>query len=156
MCWAQSCLTLCDPVDYSLPGSSVYGVFQARIWTRLTFPTPGNLPDPGIEPVSLVSPALAGGFFTTDPPGKPICVLSFMYTHTHTHTHTLTYCILPHSSDSEEPASRAGHSGSVAGSVRSPGEGNSFLPGEFYEQRSLTGYDSPWGHKESDTTEQLN
>ena len=156
VCWAQSCLTLCDPVDYSLPGSSVYGVFQARIWTRLTFPTPGNLPDPGIEPVSLVSPALAGGFFTTDLPGKPICVLSFMYTHTHTHTHTLTYGILPHSSDSEEPASRAGHSGSVAGSVRSPGEGNSFLPGEFYEQRSLTGYDSPWGHKESDTTEQLN
>ena len=86
VCWAQSCLTLCDPVDYSLPGSSVYGVFQARIWTRLTFPTPGNLPDPGIEPVSLVSPALAGGFFTTDLPGKPICVLSFMYTHTHTHT----------------------------------------------------------------------
>ena len=156
VCWAQSCLTLCDPVDYSLPGSSVYGVFQARIWTRLTFPTPGNLPDPGIEPVSLVSPALAGGFFTTDLPGKPICVLSFMYTHTHTHTHTLTYGILPHSSDSEEPASRAGHPGSVAGSVRSPGEGNSFLPGEFYEQRSLTGYDSPWGHKESDTTEQLN
>ena len=73
--------------------------------------------------MSLVSPALAGGFFTTDPPGKPICVLSFMYTHTHTHTHTLTYGILPHSSDSEEPASSASHLGSVAGSVRSPGEG---------------------------------
>ena len=86
--------------------------------------------------------------------GSPYVCLFYVYTHTHTHTHT--YGILPHSSDSEEPASRAGHSGSVAGSVRSPGEGNSFLPGEFYEQRSLTGYDSPWGHKESDTTEQLN
>ena len=32
---------------------------------RLPFPTPGDLPDPGIEPASLVSPALAGGFFTT-------------------------------------------------------------------------------------------
>ena len=72
VCWAQSCLTLCDPVDYSLPGSSVYGVFQARIWTRLTFPTPGNLPDPGIEPCDSVSPALASRLFTTGPPEKPL------------------------------------------------------------------------------------
>ena len=34
-------------------------------------PTPGDLPDPGMEPASLVSPALAGGFFTIVPPGKP-------------------------------------------------------------------------------------
>ena len=34
------------------------------------FPSPGDLPDPGIEPKSLMSPALAGGFFTTEPPGK--------------------------------------------------------------------------------------
>ena len=33
--------------------------------------TPGNLPKPGIEPTSLTSPALAGGFFITEPPGKP-------------------------------------------------------------------------------------
>ena len=37
--------------------------------TGLPSPSPGHLPDPGIEPVS---PALAGGFFTTEPPGKPI------------------------------------------------------------------------------------
>ena len=37
-------------------------------WSRLPFPSPGNLPDPGIEPVS---PALAGGFFTTEPQWKP-------------------------------------------------------------------------------------
>ena len=36
----------------------------------LPFPIPEDLPDPGIEPVSLVSSALAGGFFTTEPPGK--------------------------------------------------------------------------------------
>ena len=35
------------------------------------FPTPGDPPDPGIEPMSLASPALAIGFFTTVPPGKP-------------------------------------------------------------------------------------
>ena len=37
----------------------------------MPFPSPGNLPDPGIEPKSLASPALAGGFFTTAPPGEP-------------------------------------------------------------------------------------
>ena len=38
----------------------------------LPFPTPGNLPDPGIELMSPASPALAGGFFTTEQPGKPL------------------------------------------------------------------------------------
>jgi len=40
-------------------------------WNGLPFPTPGNLSYPRIKPVSLVSPALAGGFFTTVPPRKP-------------------------------------------------------------------------------------
>ena len=39
-------------------------------WSGLPFPLPGDLPDPGIKPASLESPALAGGFFTTEPPGK--------------------------------------------------------------------------------------
>ena len=38
-------------------------------WSGLPFPSPGDLPDPGIEPMS---PALAGGFLTTEPPGKPL------------------------------------------------------------------------------------
>ena len=37
----------------------------------LPCPPPGDLPDPGIEPTSLASPALVGGFFTPVPPGKP-------------------------------------------------------------------------------------
>ena len=40
-------------------------------WSGLPFPTPVDLPHPGMEPASLVSPASAGGFFTTEPPGKP-------------------------------------------------------------------------------------
>ena len=48
----QSCLTLCEPVDCSLPGSSVHGILQARIWSRLPFPPPGDLPDQGIGPGS--------------------------------------------------------------------------------------------------------
>ena len=47
------------------------GFFRQEYWSELPCPPPGNLPDPGIEPVSLESAALAGGFFTTVPPGKP-------------------------------------------------------------------------------------
>ena len=67
---AQSCPTLRGPKDCTLPDSSIHGIFQARILEWLPFPLPGDLPDPGIEPVSLVSPALAGGVFTSVPPGK--------------------------------------------------------------------------------------
>ena len=65
---AQSCPTLCNPMDCSPPSSSVHGIFQAKILEWLPFPSPENLPDPGIEPTS---PALTGGFFTTEPAGKP-------------------------------------------------------------------------------------
>ena len=65
---AQSCPTLCDPVDCSLPGSSVHGVLQAKYWSGLPFPSPGDLPDPGIEPRS---PTLQAGALTSEPPGKP-------------------------------------------------------------------------------------
>ena len=62
---------LCDPIDCSPPGSSVHGIFQARILERFLFSTSGDLPDPGIKPSSPVSPTLAGRFFTTEPLGKP-------------------------------------------------------------------------------------
>ena len=61
---AHLCLTLCDPMDCSPPGSSVHGIFQARVLEWLLLPPPENLPYPGIEPVSVMSPALACGFFT--------------------------------------------------------------------------------------------
>ena len=41
------------------------GFSREEYWNGLPFPTPGDLPDPGIKPTSLASPALAGGFFTT-------------------------------------------------------------------------------------------
>ena len=56
--------TLYNPKNCSLPGSSVHGIFQARIWSRLPFPPPRDLPDPVIEPMSLASTALAGRFIT--------------------------------------------------------------------------------------------
>ena len=44
-----------DPMDYSSPCSSIHGIFQARILVWLPFPTPGDLPHTGIEPVSPVA-----------------------------------------------------------------------------------------------------
>ena len=53
-----------NPTDCSLPGSFVHGIIPARILGWVAFPSPEDLPDPGIELASLTSPALAGGFFT--------------------------------------------------------------------------------------------
>ena len=68
----QSCLTLCDAMDGSPPGSSVHGIgFSSQeYWRGLPFLPPGDFPDPEIVPVSPASPALADRFFTTEPPGK--------------------------------------------------------------------------------------
>ena len=49
-------------------GFSAHGIFQARMLEWFAFPSPGDLPNPRVE---LMSPALAGGFFTTESPGKP-------------------------------------------------------------------------------------
>ena len=62
----QSCLTLCDPIDYSPPGSSVHWIPQARILEWVGIPSSGDLPNPGIRPPSIMSPALANGFFTAN------------------------------------------------------------------------------------------
>ena len=45
---------------------------REEYWSGLPSPPPGDLPDPGIKPTSLMSPVLAGGCFTTEPPGKPM------------------------------------------------------------------------------------
>ena len=57
-------LTLCYSMDCSVPGSSM-GFSRQEYWSGLPCPPPGDLPHPGIEPVSLRSPALVGDFFTT-------------------------------------------------------------------------------------------
>ena len=62
------CLTLLQPHDCGLPGSSVYGVSQQEYWSGLPFPPPEDIPDPAIKPVTS---ALAGGFSTTEPRAKP-------------------------------------------------------------------------------------
>ena len=64
----QSCLTLCDPMDCSLPGSSLRGILQARVLEWVAISSPGDLPNPGIEPGS---PAFQADALTSEPPGKP-------------------------------------------------------------------------------------
>ena len=61
----QSCLTFCNTMDCSLPGSSVHVIFQARILEQVAISFSRDFPDLGIEPASLMSHALAGRFFTT-------------------------------------------------------------------------------------------
>ena len=65
---AQSCPTLCDPVDCSPPGSSVHGIPQARRLEGAAIPFFGDLLDPGIEPGSR---ALQADSFPSEPPRKP-------------------------------------------------------------------------------------
>ena len=65
---AQSCLTLGDPMDCGPPGSSVQGILQVKYLSGLPFPSPGDLPDPGIEPRSLT---LQADSLPAEPPGKP-------------------------------------------------------------------------------------
>ena len=66
---AQSCPTLCNSVDCNSPGFSVRGIFQARILDfGLPFPSPGDLPDPGIKPES---PASQADSLPSEPPKIP-------------------------------------------------------------------------------------
>ena len=74
------------------------GFFKQEYWSGLPCPPPGDLPDPGIKPASLMSPVFAGEFFTTD----------------------------PLVAQSEESACNAGDLGSIPGSGRSPGGGNGY------------------------------
>ena len=60
---AQSCLALCDPIDYT-----AHGIFQVRILELVPFPSPGDLPNPEIEPKS---PTLQANSLPADLPGKP-------------------------------------------------------------------------------------
>ena len=64
----QLCLTLCDPMDYIPPGSLSMEFSKEEYWSGLPFPSPGDLPDPGIKPGS---PALLADSLLFEPAGKP-------------------------------------------------------------------------------------
>ena len=125
---AQSCLTLCNPVDciaHEVPPPM--GFSRQEYWSGLPLPSPGDIPDPGIEPRS---PTLQADTLTSEPPGKP-----------NDKEPTCQYRKQKrHGFDSwvwKIPWRREWQPTTV------------FLPGESHEQRSMVGY-SPWGHKESE------
>ena len=124
----QSCLTLCNAMDCNPRGSSVHGIFQARILEWIAISSSRDIPHPEIKHASLASPALAKGFFTTAPPGKLIVQET-----KETRVQFLGW---------EDPWRRNLQPTSV------------FLPGKFHGQRNLVGY-IPWGRKESNATERL-
>ena len=67
----QSCLTLCDSMDCSLPGSFIHGIFQVRILEHVSISHSRGSSRPRDQTHIFCSPALAGRFFTTMPPGNP-------------------------------------------------------------------------------------
>ena len=69
----QSCLIFATPWAVAFQAPPSIGFFWQEHQTGLPFPSPGDIPDPGTEPAS---PALAGGFFTAEPPGKPLLELA--------------------------------------------------------------------------------
>ena len=69
--WSLNCVLLCDSIDCSLQALLSMKFSKQEYWSGLPFPTPNYLPNPGVKPASPVSPALAGRFFTTEPPWKP-------------------------------------------------------------------------------------
>ena len=66
----QSCLTLETLWTVACQAPLSMGFSRQEYWSRLSCPSPGDLPDPGIKPTTPVSPALAGEFFTSEPFGK--------------------------------------------------------------------------------------
>ena len=66
----KSCSSLCDPLPVAHQAPLSMGFPRQESWSGVPFPSPEDLPDPGIKPC-LTSPASAGGFFTTEPPEKP-------------------------------------------------------------------------------------
>ena len=117
-------------------------------WSQLPFPSPGSLSDPGIKSMSLTSPALAGRFFTTSATCLVLSEACFPELYSGLYSYIgeriCLQCKRPEFSPwvGKMPWRRKWQPTLV------------FLPGKFHAQRSLVGY-SPWGHKESDMTEQL-
>ena len=126
---AQLCLTLCDPVDCSLPGSSVHGMNSPgqEYWSWLPFPSQGDLPEPGIE---LGSPALQADSLSSEPPGKVLryfssskIQLNLMVPASATYWESLVAQLVKNPSANTGDARDAG---SILGSGRFPGEGNGY------------------------------
>ena len=130
------------------------GFSRQEYWSELPCPPSGDLPDPGTELASSATPALSGGFFTAEPPGKPkntgvggLSLLQGIFP-TQELNQGLLHCrqILYELRCQESPSLIP-----VLGRFPEGGHGNSLQYSYLENPMSLTGY-RPWGHKESDLT----
>ena len=83
----QSCLTLCDPMDYSPPGSPSMGFSRQEYWSGLPLPSPRDLPNPGIK---HRSPILQADSLPSEPPIGPILTSSTGQFHLRNSLHFLS------------------------------------------------------------------
>ena len=67
-----------SPWTVALQAPLSMGFSWQEYWSQLSFPSPGDLPNPGIEPTSLMSPALAGGIFTTNTTWETPCIYIYI------------------------------------------------------------------------------
>ena len=72
----ELCPTLETPQTVALQVPLSMGFPRQEYWSELPFPSPGDLPDPGIKPATSCVSCVAGKFFTTEPPGKPQLLMS--------------------------------------------------------------------------------
>ena len=93
----QSCLSLCNPMDYSPQGSPSMGFFRQEYWRGFPCPPPGDLPNQGTEPAPLTSPALAGRFFTTSATWQALWKMGILQ------ARTLKWVAIPSSRRSSQP-----------------------------------------------------
>ena len=110
---AWLCPILCDPMDYSPPGSSVHRFSSQEYWSRLPFPSLGDLPDPGIKPRSL---SLQVDPLAFEPPGFSEEV-TFKQRPEGKGLSRVVKNLPTHAGDAKDM-------GSTPGSERFPGEGN--------------------------------
>ena len=159
----QSCLTLCDPMNCSPPGSPVHAILQARILGYHALLWVICLPNSGMKPAFFTSPAFAGGFFTTSTPlGSPyilciiykitiniiiLLILIYYYSKIMYFTDAGRDCGQEEKGTTEDEM--------VGWHHRLDGCEFEWTPGVGDGQGSLACCDS-WGPKELDTTEWLN
>ena len=151
------------------------GFSRQEYWSRLPFPSPGDLPDSGIKPRSS---ALWADSLPSEPPGKPknsgvgsLSLLQGIFLtqelnrgllHCRRIFYQLSYQGFPGGSDSKESACTVPDLGSISGLGRSPGEENDNTLQYSCLENPMDGgswqatvHGVTWGHKESDMTEQL-
>ena len=149
----QSCPTLSDAMDYSPPGSSVHGILQARTlqWVAISFSRGSS--HPGIEPVSLMSPA--DRFFTTSTIKAWDKVITQEYVWVYMLVCLSQVVLLVNNPPVHAEDTR--DAGSIPWVRKIPWSSKwhptpVFLPWKFHGQKSLAGY-SPYSDKELDTNE---